>query len=88
LSKSSYPEFILRSGEGFGKIESLNLDDNLKIEEEFFKALALNNECVVTNKKGQNEYSGMIPDDIELVTASKMLGKVKFLCFFLYLFKL
>ena len=73
LSKSSYPQFILSSGEGFGKVTSLALDDNLKIEEEFFKALALNNECVISNKKGFNEYSGMNPDYIELVTAIKMI---------------
>ncbi len=75
LFKSAYPHFILRSNEAFGNSVVLALDDNLKIEEEFFKALALNNDCVVSNKKGFNEYSGMNPDDIELVNASKMLGK-------------
>jgi len=75
LEKSSYPNFILRTTEGFQNMMELALDNNLKIQEEFYKALALNNECVVSNKKGFNEYSGLNPDDIELVTASRILGK-------------
>jgi len=76
LFKSSYPKFVLKTTEGFESQKTLSLDNNLKIQEEFFKTLSLNNDCIVSNKKGINEYSGMNPDDIELVTASKLLGKL------------
>jgi phospholipid-transporting ATPase len=71
LDKSHY-NFIIRSGKD--ESECLYLDNNLKIHEEFFKALSLNNECVVTDKKGHLEYSGLNPDDIELVSASGKIG--------------
>jgi len=72
FNKSKYPNFIIKSN--FNNSINLPLDNNLKIHEEYFKALALNNECVVSNKKGYLEYSGLSPDDIELVTASGMIG--------------
>jgi len=62
FNKSKYPNFIIKSN--FNNSINLPLDNNLKIHEEYFKALALNNECVVSNKKGYLEYSGLSLDDI------------------------
>lgn len=77
LNKSIYSDFVIKSkasSASTGKMKTLVLNTNLKIHEEFFKALALNNDCVVNTKKGHMEYSGLSPDDIELVGASSLLG--------------
>lgn len=77
LNKSIYSNFVIKSfSSNSSNYESKNLvlDTNLKIHEEFFKGLALNNDCVVNKKKGHLEYSGLSPDDIELVGASSSIG--------------
>ena len=76
LKKSIYEDFLISSSSSEnGKTPKiLALETNLKIHEEYFKALAINNECVVNIKNGVIEYSGLSPDDIELVSASALLG--------------
>ena len=41
---------------------------------EFWKALALANECIVIEEKNEMKYSGCFPDDIELVKAAAFQG--------------
>ena len=72
LHKSKYPNFKVTSNLN-GSV-NFPLENSLRIHEEYFKALALNNDCVVNDKKGHVEYSGLSPDDIELVTASSFIG--------------
>lgn len=54
----------------------VNLDTDFKIMEEYLKNLALNNDCVIIDKDKEHDYdySGLSPDDIELVKAAKNLG--------------
>ena len=42
--------------------------------DEFWKALALTNECIVKEEKGEIRYMGTSPDDLELVKAASNQG--------------
>ena len=42
--------------------------------DEFWKALALTNECIVKDDKGEIRYMGTSPDDLELVRAASKQG--------------
>ena len=53
-----------------------NTEDNLSLNyiHEFWKALALTNECMVKDEKGDIKYIGTSPDDLELVKAAMNQG--------------
>ena len=53
-------------------IHKTELEKDIFYINEFFTALAITNECMVDEKKGEIKYIGTSPDDLELVkTASK-----------------
>jgi len=55
-----------------------NIDNNeeqsLNYIQEFWKALAITNECMVKEEKGEIRYMGTSPDDLELVKAAMNQG--------------
>jgi len=55
-----------------------NIDNNeeqsLNYIHEFWKALAITNECMVKEEKGEIRYMGTSPDDLELVKAAMKQG--------------
>ena len=63
-----------------------NFDNNVSISKkegggssfnyinEFWKALALTNECIIKEDKGEIKYMGTSPDDLELVKAAARQG--------------
>jgi len=74
---------IIIFGEGFfsNYNEYLRTIDNNNDEEqapnyihEFWKALAITNECMVKEEKGEIRYMGTSPDDLELVRAATNQG--------------
>ena len=50
------------------------LEEEINIIDEFWKAIALTNECMVTEEKGELKYSGTSPDDNELVKTAYSQG--------------
>ena len=50
------------------------LENEIFYIKEFFTALAITNECMVTNNKGEVKYIGTSPDDLELVKAAAKQG--------------
>ena len=50
------------------------LEENIYIIEEFWKAIALTNECMVSEEEGELKYSGTSPDDNELVKTANKQG--------------
>ena len=78
-TKNKYMDFIIQSADA---CESLSLVDESNLIYNFWLALTLANECIVEkikNKDGKiipNEfdYTGMSPDDIELVRTSSKQG--------------
>ena len=49
-------------------------DSSINYINEFWKALALTNECIVKEDKGELKYMGTSPDDLELVKAAMQQG--------------
>lgn len=75
-SKNKYEGYVIKSIDGE---ESINLSDEEAVINQFWLALTLANECIVEKSKNptdklQFEYSGMSPDDIELVKTSAKQG--------------
>jgi len=76
IDKTTYENFYVRSESNEKVFHSLDTD--YKLIEEYLKVLALNNDCVIIDKEKEHDYdySGLSPDDIELVKAAKNLGCV------------
>ena len=49
------------------KQELINLEEEINMIDEFWKAIAITNECMVSEEKGDIKYLGTSPDDNELV---------------------
>ena len=47
--------------------EFIDLEEEINIIDEFWKAIAITNECMVSEEKGELKYLGTSPDDNELV---------------------
>ena len=50
------------------------VEENIYIIEEFWKAIALTNECMVSEEEGELKYLGTSPDDNELVKTANKQG--------------
>ena len=50
------------------------MEENIYIMDEFWKAIALTNECVVSEEEGELKYLGTSPDDNELVRTANTQG--------------
>ena len=46
----------------------------IEIADNFWKCLALNNECLVNEENGELKYIGTSPDDLELVKTASIIG--------------
>ena len=55
-------------------LKNIDEDESLNYIHEFWKALALTNECMVRDEKGDIKYIGTSPDDLELVKAAMNQG--------------
>ena len=57
-------------------LNNINLEKEPEFEyiHEFWKALAITNECMVKEEKGEIKYMGTSPDDLELVKAAMNQG--------------
>ena len=51
-----------------------DLEENVNNMDEFWKAIALTNECMVSEIDGELKYSGTSPDDNELVKTANGQG--------------
>ena len=51
-----------------------DMEENIYIMDEFWKAIALTNECVVSEEEGELKYLGTSPDDNELVRTANTQG--------------
>jgi phospholipid-transporting ATPase len=73
VGASKYPKHIIKSET---QPEALiNLEHEADLIEEFWKALALCHECTVEEKETNTfDYSGLSPDDIELVKTASLQG--------------
>jgi len=80
---SSTNHQIIQFGEDFFSIPdnnpfTKNIDSQKEVTinyiNEFWKALALTNECIVKEDKGEIKYMGTNPDDLELVKAAMQQG--------------
>ena len=52
----------------------MNEEPEFEYVHEFWKALAITNECIVKEEKGEIKYMGTSPDDLELVKAAMNQG--------------
>ena len=55
-------------------LKNIDEGESLNYIHEFWKALALTNECMVKDEKGDIKYIGTSPDDLELVKAAMNQG--------------
>ena len=81
-SSSTYHKIIQLGEAYFTKPDNNPYEQNnsnqkeqiLNYTDEFWKALALTNECIVKEDKGEIRYMGTSPDDLELVRAASRQG--------------
>lgn len=71
INKNKYEGFTL--GDKNGQ-EVLSLEDERVVVDEFWKCLSTAHECVCNEKEDKMEYSGLSPDDIELVKTASDQG--------------
>lgn len=75
LEGTTYESLIVES---ISKTEKLDLPDDRAVIEEYWKALGLAHECTVEEHDGETsketKFSGLSPDDIELVKSTKEQG--------------
>ena len=81
INSLSYKYNIIEFWEGYFSnpnhnsfLKNIDEDESLNYIHEFWKALALTNECMVKDEKGDIKYIGTSPDDLELVKAAMNQG--------------
>ena len=73
-SSSTYYQ-IIPFGEAYFQDENLSKKEGqFNYINEFWKALALTNECIIKDDKGEIKYMSTSPDDLELVKAASRQG--------------
>lgn len=72
MNKTKYDDFIIKDSTNINCI--FPLDDEHLLINEYWKALAITHECVCNESEEGIQYSGLSPDDIELVKTAAEQG--------------